>query len=105
MRRQKWRLTVEQPIDEHEDLPAPPTMRAEREVEVEQAREFFSTLPVPQQRVISLSLLEGMSHAEIVEHTGLPLGTVKTLLRRGILRVRALMLSTSRRRKAREGAL
>jgi len=105
MRRQKWRLSLEQPIDEYEELPAPPSMRAELDVELEQARELFSTLPVPQQRVIHLSLLEGMSHAEIVEHTGLPLGTVKTLLRRGILRVRALLTSAPRRRKAREGAL
>jgi len=101
MRRQKSRLSVEQSLDDHDELPAPATMRAERDAEIEEARNVFSHLPVPQQRVMTLSLLHGMSHAEIVTHTGLPLGTVKTLLRRGILRVRALLTATSEPAKAR----
>jgi RNA polymerase sigma-70 factor (ECF subfamily) len=103
MRRQKLRRAVELPIDDGVELPAPPTMRAERDVEMEEARDLFSHLPIPQQRVIALSLVQGMSHAEIVSHTGLPLGTVKTLLRRGILRVRALLTSTPRLPKTRRG--
>jgi RNA polymerase sigma factor (sigma-70 family) len=93
LRRQKVRRRLEQPIDESVESPAPPSMRAERDTEVEEAREVFSHLPLPQQRVITLSLVHGMTHAEIVTHTGLPLGTVKTLLRRGILRVREILAS------------
>jgi RNA polymerase sigma-70 factor (ECF subfamily) len=43
---------------------------------------------------MELSLVQGMSHAEIVAHTGLPLGTVKTLIRRGILRAREFAAKT-----------
>jgi RNA polymerase sigma-70 factor (ECF subfamily) len=32
-----------------------------------------------------------MSHGQIAEHTGIPLGTVKTYIRRGLLRVREIL--------------
>jgi RNA polymerase sigma-70 factor (ECF subfamily) len=38
--------------------------------------------------VIQLSIVDGLSHGEIAAHSGLPLGTVKTLIRRGLIRVR-----------------
>ena len=41
-----------------------------------------------QQQVLRLSIIEGMSHQEISDATGLPLGTVKTHARRGLLHVR-----------------
>jgi RNA polymerase sigma-70 factor (ECF subfamily) len=41
--------------------------------------------------VIELSVIEGLSHQEIAESTGMPLGTVKTHARRGLLRVRELL--------------
>jgi RNA polymerase sigma-70 factor, ECF subfamily len=44
-----------------------------------------------QQRVITLSIVEGLSQSEIATATGMPLGTVKTLMRRGLLEVRALL--------------
>jgi RNA polymerase sigma-70 factor (ECF subfamily) len=91
MRRRRRRLSNEQPLENVDDAAGPPATRAERDVEIDEAREVFAQLPVPQQRVMALSLVHGMSHAEIVSHTGLPLGTVKTLLRRGLLRVQALL--------------
>ncbi|HVN99474.1 MAG TPA: sigma-70 family RNA polymerase sigma factor [Steroidobacteraceae bacterium] len=56
--------------------------------EAEHVAQAFAQLPAEQQRVIELSVLHGLSHSEIARHTGLPLGSVKTHLRRGILRVR-----------------
>ena len=64
---------------------------AERDADIDLARHVLSQLPQAQQRVITLSLAHGYSHAEVARHTGLPLGTVKTHVRRGILRVRALL--------------
>lgn len=39
-------------------------------------------------RVIKLSVVSGMSHSEIADVTSIPLGTVKTYIRRGLARVR-----------------
>lgn len=35
-----------------------------------------------------MGLLEGMTHSEIAGATGMPLGTVKTQMRRGLIQVR-----------------
>jgi RNA polymerase sigma-70 factor (ECF subfamily) len=96
LRNLRPRLRAETHIDEESDCEGPETGRAERHAEVEEARQLLEQLPLPQQRVIALSLVQGMSHAEISDSTGLPLGTVKTMLRRGIVRVREL-LSKERR--------
>ena len=44
-----------------------------------------------QKKVLELGLLQGLSHSEIADVTGMPLGTVKTQMRRGLIRVRELM--------------
>jgi len=56
--------------------------------EAERARGAFTALSAEQQRVLQLSLQFGLSHQRISEATGLPLGTVKTHARRGLLRIR-----------------
>lgn len=48
----------------------------------------LSVLTVDQQKVIRLSVLQGYSHGEIADKTGIPVGTVKTHIRRGLMRVR-----------------
>lgn len=46
----------------------------------------------PEQRdLMLLTIFEGMSHGEIAERTGIPLGTVKTHIRRGFARVREIL--------------
>jgi RNA polymerase sigma-70 factor (ECF subfamily) len=45
-------------------------------------------LPEETRQIFSLHFDEGMTHPEISEKTGLPLGTVKTRLRRGLIEVR-----------------
>jgi RNA polymerase sigma-70 factor (ECF subfamily) len=89
----KSRLRAEIPLDDDWAVEGPATGRAERDAEVEEARALLGRLPPTQQRVIALSLVHGMSHAEISHSVGMPLGTVKTLLRRGIARVREPILS------------
>ena len=48
------------------------------------AREALSTLKPDQRRVILMSVVEGLTHPEISSATGLPLGTVKSHIRRGL---------------------
>lgn len=57
-------------------------------VEARLAAQALATLPAEQQRVIKLSVVNGLSQSEIAAQTGMPLGTVKTMMRRGLIVVR-----------------
>jgi len=48
----------------------------------------FAQLRQREQQVLDLGFGEGLSQTEIVERTGFPLGTVKSLMRRGLIRLR-----------------
>jgi len=75
-----------------DDVLLEPFTRADRavqiSVEAQQAAEAMRTLRPEQQQVLRLSIIQGMSHQEIADAMGLPLGTVKTHARRGIIHVR-----------------
>jgi len=49
----------------------------------------MSMLPAEQRELIDLAFLEGYSHSEIAEKTSIPLGTVKTRIRNGLLTLRS----------------
>lgn len=55
------------------------------------ARRLIRTLKPEQQRVIKLAVYEGHTHQSIADALQIPLGTVKTHLRRGLLKVREAM--------------
>jgi RNA polymerase sigma factor (sigma-70 family) len=81
--------------DSLDDVLLEPFTRADKSmetcVEAEEAAEAMRNLRPEQQQVLRLSIVEGMSHKEIATATGMPLGTVKTHARRGLLQVRELM--------------
>lgn len=52
------------------------------------AKELLNQLPEDQQRVIRMSVFDGLSHSKIADQTGLKLGTVKTHIRRGLTKIR-----------------
>ncbi len=78
--------------DSLDDVLLEPFTRADKamqtSMEANQAAEAMRNLRPEQQQVLRLSIVQGMSHQEISEATGMPLGTVKTHARRGILQVR-----------------
>ncbi|MFF3890415.1 RNA polymerase sigma factor [Streptomyces sp. NPDC001914] len=45
-------------------------------------------LPAPQQAVLRMAFYEDLSQAQIAERTGMPLGTVKSHTRRGMMRLK-----------------
>lgn len=86
MARQRDRAPLEDVSPVGAESPA-----AERGEEVLVALRAIEELSAEQQRVLRLSLLQGLSHEKIASATGLPLGTVKTHARRGLLRIRELL--------------
>ncbi len=94
MRRQKLRLASEERLDETHEATMAGALRAEQDTEMDSTHALLGRLTLPQRRVLELSLIQGMSHAEIAAHTGLPLGTVKTLIRRGMLHAREIVART-----------
>lgn len=57
----------------------------------EQVQAALRALDERERRAIELSFYEGMSHREIAERLALPLGTVKTRIRQGLIRLRRLV--------------
>lgn len=57
-------------------------------VEAREAAKAMNALRPEQRQVLELSIVQGLSHQEIADATGMPLGTVKTHARRGILLAR-----------------
>ena len=81
--------------DSLEDILIDPTGSPGNEMQVLiEGREAFRALEQlrPEQRqVLQLSIIHGLSHQEIADATGMPLGTVKTHARRGILQIREIL--------------
>ncbi|MEQ1633724.1 MAG: sigma-70 family RNA polymerase sigma factor, partial [Planctomycetota bacterium] len=80
-------------LAEASDLPAEPPKvdAAEFDDEVRRAQAAMQQLRPEQQRVLELALTEGRTHHEIAVAIGIPLGTVKSHARRGLIRLRALL--------------
>jgi RNA polymerase sigma-70 factor (ECF subfamily) len=67
---------------------------AER-LDQEKVRTAVATLPGEQRRAIEMAYFEGLTHREIADRDGLPLGTVKGRLRLGLRRLHGLLAETA----------
>jgi RNA polymerase sigma-70 factor (ECF subfamily) len=61
---------------------------AEHNALMEKVHKVMKDLPVEQQRSMELAFFDGLSHSEIAEKTGDPLGTVKTRIRLALISLR-----------------
>jgi RNA polymerase sigma-70 factor (ECF subfamily) len=59
--------------------------------EAGRAMEAMASLNESQQRVLRLAIHQGLTHEQISVATDLPLGTVKTHARRGLMRIREML--------------
>jgi len=83
-------ITVELPDLPDTGLPA--SALIERSEDVARAGQVLADLRPEEQRVIRMSVLQGLTHAEISARLGMPIGTVKTNIRRGLARVRDVIM-------------
>jgi len=88
------RAATERALDELYELQDPRPDPEQESMELGRARiirEALSQLPPEQRRLLDMTYFSGLSHTEIAGSTGLPLGTVKTRIRSGMMRLRELL--------------
>lgn len=90
-RREGRRLPAETGHEADELAAAREPDRVEEGDEVQRAQQALQQLRPEQRRVLQLSLGEGRTHQEISAAIGIPLGTVKSHARRGLIRLRELL--------------
>lgn len=61
---------------------------AERNSMMEKARGVIYQLPLEQRKTLEMAFFDGLTHSEIAEMTGDPLGTVKTRIRSALMSLR-----------------
>jgi RNA polymerase sigma-70 factor (ECF subfamily) len=92
------KVTRQPDIDSFEDMVYEPArtegVGVQMSVEARQAAEAINTLRPEQRQVLELSIVQGYSHQEISDALKMPLGTVKTHARRGIMQVRELLIES-----------
>jgi len=93
----RWRTVSSRTrlVETREHLPEHPTAPASspENLAVDRQTRFFirsslEQLPAEQREAIQLAFFEGLSHADVAARSGLPLGTVKTRIRLGLLKLR-----------------
>jgi len=65
---------------------------ADRSRLVTKIRAALSGMPAAQRSALEMAFFEGLSHTEIADRTGDPLGTVKTRIRGGLLALRRVLV-------------
>lgn len=90
LRRRKARpelVHTEMPV-EVADASAGQDVRVEWQHRAREIRRALGTLPHLQRMAIELAYFDGLSHSEIAEQLEVPLGTIKTRVRQGLLKIR-----------------
>lgn len=82
-------------IDSFEDILTEPAEYSNKQmqtsVEANEAAKALQHLRPEQRQILQLSIVQGFSHQEIANALQMPLGTVKTHARRGLLQVREIL--------------
>lgn len=91
-REMPWQELPEGRLAEASSEPLPDEAMAEKERQ-ERVQAALAGLPPEQKDVVTLAYLEGLSHSEIAERLGLPLGTVKSRMRIAYQKIRQALES------------
>lgn len=88
LRRQKTAALDPEDPSLHPSAAADVVVEMDARLREERVRAALGTLPDEQAEVIRQAFFSGLSHSEISENTGLPLGTVKSRIRLAFARLR-----------------
>lgn len=64
---------------------------ADRSRAMDKVRGALETMAPPQRSALEMAYFEGLTHTEIAQKTGEPLGTIKTRIRTGLLSLRKVL--------------
>jgi RNA polymerase sigma-70 factor (ECF subfamily) len=95
-RGREGRARQDRPIDEVEYLLGEnddPHEQAVESLQAEQIQSAIEHLPPEQREAITLAFFNGLTHHEISERTGVPLGTVKGRMRLGLRKMRQELIA------------
>ncbi|MEO0828470.1 MAG: sigma-70 family RNA polymerase sigma factor [Cyanobacteria bacterium J06642_9] len=81
-RLQRWRTAIAHPTDNT------PLEQAAKGEATQQIRNALSSLSQAERQVLETAYYEGLSQSQIADHLGIPIGTVKTLSRQGLKKLR-----------------
>lgn len=82
------------PIEQHRQSDRDPSQRVEVKDELSILGEMVERLPDSQRMSLKLAMHKGLTQQEISEQLNMPLGTVKTAMRRGMQRLKTMMASS-----------
>jgi RNA polymerase sigma-70 factor, ECF subfamily len=94
LRQCNTRRAREAPIESEYERPGPaeaPESLSILEQERKIVRHAMGTLKQDQRQAIELAFFDGLTHAEVAEKLGAPLGTIKTRIRVGLRRLKEAM--------------
>ncbi|MDR2961744.1 MAG: sigma-70 family RNA polymerase sigma factor [Stenotrophomonas sp.] len=89
VRRERGWMQVQAAVDEAASADLVERSSAEQFADQMRLRQRINELPAVQARLVRMSYFEAKSHAEIAQALGMPLGTVKSHLRRAFLQLQA----------------
>jgi RNA polymerase sigma-70 factor (ECF subfamily) len=86
------KIRKRRPSESIEDVvlasPYDTALQAERNLMCEKVRALIDELPPEQRTLLEMTYFSGMTHSEIADRTGFPLGTIKTKIRGALKKLR-----------------
>lgn len=89
VRHERSWMQAQAAVEQAAELDRPERSSAEQFADGARLRQRINELPAVQARLVRMSYFEAKSHAEIAEALGMPLGTVKSHLRRAFLQLQS----------------
>jgi RNA polymerase sigma-70 factor, ECF subfamily len=95
-RLRRRRISASELAPEIAQAPSPARSASELGEDARKAAEVLDELSEAQQTAIRMAVMHGLTHEQVAQATGMPLGTVKTHIRRGLIRMRQVLADEAR---------